>query len=85
MLLNEIFTEANWSGSVKINKHSPEGLFASGSAEKILKWLVSSHKDLKGASSALNFYINRAGKDLPAERKAVLDNVKKKLANEFKL
>lgn len=84
MLLNEIFTEANWSGDVKTKKHPPEGLFASGSAEKITKWLVSSHKDLKSASSALNFYINRAGKDLSAERKAVLNSVKTKLTDHYK-
>jgi hypothetical protein len=75
MLLQEL----KWSGDVKTKKHPPEGLFAEGSAGAIVKWLKSAHADKKGAVSALNFYINRAGKNLPAERKAVLDSALKTL------
>lgn len=68
MLLQEL----KWSGDVKTKKHPPAGLFAEGSAGAIVKWLKSSHADKAGAVSALNFYINRAGKNLSTERKAVL-------------
>jgi hypothetical protein len=80
MKLIEIVSEAQWSGSVATKKHPPEDLFSEGSAGAIVKWLKSAHKDLKGAMSALNFYINRAGKNLPAARKAVLDQAKEQLA-----
>jgi hypothetical protein len=50
--------EEMWSGNVETKKHPPEGTFTKG-AEDIAKWLKSSHKDLKGAVSALNFYCNR--------------------------
>lgn len=72
-------TELKWSGDVKTKKHPPEGLFADGSASAIVKWLTSSHADKKGAVSALNFYINRAGKNLSADRKAVLKSALEKL------
>jgi hypothetical protein len=80
MKLIEIISEAQWSGSVKTKKHSPEGLFATGSASAIAKWLKAEHKDKHGAMSALNFYKNRAGKNLSAERKSVFDQVAKDLA-----
>jgi hypothetical protein len=73
-LSTEQLMELKWSGDVKTKKHPPEGLFADGSASAIVKWLTSSHSDKKGAVSALNFYINRAGKNLSADRKAVLKN-----------
>lgn len=76
MLLKEL-----WSGDVKTKKHPPEGLFAEGSAAAIVKWLKSAHSDKKSATGALNFYINRAGKNLSAERKAVLDDAKKTLSD----
>jgi hypothetical protein len=69
--------ELKWSGDVKAKKHPPEGLFAEGSASAIVKWLKSAHTDKAGAMSALNFYINRAGKNLSTERKAVLADAKK--------
>jgi hypothetical protein len=72
-----------WSGDVETKKHPPEGLFATGTATAIVKWLKASHKDLKGAMSALNFYINRAGKNLTADRKGELEAVKTKLRSVF--
>jgi hypothetical protein len=74
MLLQEL-----WSGNVKTKKHPPEGLFANGTAAEIASWLKSAHADKKGAMAALNFYINRAGKNLEPTRKAVLDSAKSKL------
>ena len=65
-----------WSAKVKTKKHPKEGLFATGSATEIAAWLKKSHEDLKGAMGALNFYINRAGKNLSDTDKAKLAHVK---------
>jgi len=65
-----------WSADVKVKKHPKEGLFAKGSATEIAAWLKKSHEDLKGAMGALNFYINRAGKNLSDTQKAKLAHVK---------
>jgi len=78
----EQLNELIWSGSVHTKKHPPEGLFATGSADDIVKWLTSAHKDKRSAMSALNFYINRAGKNLSAARKGTLEAAKKKLSAE---
>jgi hypothetical protein len=82
MKLEELY-ELKWSGSVKTKKHPPEDLFAEGSAEDIVSWLKDSHKDLRSAMSALNYYINRAGKNLSAKRRATLDSAKEKLSKAF--
>jgi hypothetical protein len=37
----------------------------------------------QSAMSMLNFYINRAGKNLPKERKAILEQAKEELRKEF--
>jgi len=74
MLLSEI-----WSGAVNTKKHPPEALFAEGTPDEIKNWLKKSHKDDASAMASLNFYINRAGKNLSVDRKAVLDQVKKSL------
>lgn len=65
-----------WSGKVKTKKHPKEGLFATGSATEIAKWLKKEHEDLKGAMGALNFYVNRAGKNLSDTEKAKMAHVK---------
>lgn len=72
--------ESKWSADVKTKKHPPEGLFASGTEAEITSWLIKSHGD--NAIDALNFYINRAGKNLSDDRKDVLDKVKDNLANK---
>jgi hypothetical protein len=78
--LDFIVKADKWSGDVKTKKHPPEGLFKDGSADEIASWLKKSHKGDKGkASSSLNFYINRAGKNLSSERRKVLESVKGKL------
>ena len=79
-----------WSAAV--TKHSnaldlDKGVFTSGSSEKIAASLEHSavtSKRKKGtayqsAMSMLNFYINRAGKNLPASKKKVLTKAKDKL------
>jgi hypothetical protein len=40
-------------------------------------------KPYQSAMSMLNFYINRAGKNLPAERKAILERAKAELRRAF--
>ena len=75
-----IMVADKWSSDVKTKKHPPEGLFKEGSADEIASWLKKSHKgDTGKASSSLNFYINRAGKNLSPERKKVLEDVKGKI------
>ena len=55
---------------VKAKKHPPEGLFDSGSAKKIAAWALSSHDgNLAKAMASLNFYLNRGGKNVPADQK----------------
>lgn len=51
------------SDSVKDEDRPPEGLFLK-SASAIARGLKKLHPDLKSAMSALNFYINRAGKNV---------------------
>lgn len=78
-LEDTLLTEAQWSGEVKTKVHPPEGLFAKGSAGKIAKWAKGAHKNLKGAMAALNYFVNRAGKKLSAERRDTIDQAKKLL------
>jgi putative cell wall-binding protein len=79
-----------WSAGV--TKHSnaldlEKGVFTSGSPGKIADSLERSAKksrrkkgtSYQSAMSMLNFYINRAGKNLPAKKKKVLTKAKDKL------
>ena len=79
-----------WSAQVTKNSDAldlDKGVFTSGSPGKIAKSLEHSaakSKRRKGnayqsAMSMLNFYINRAGKNLPASKKKVLTKAKDKL------
>lgn len=78
-------TEAKWIDSAKTKVTPPEGLFASAPVAKVVKWLKANHADFASAMASLNFYINRAGKNLPAERKAELNGAKDKLRSAFKV
>jgi hypothetical protein len=71
-----------WSGDVKTKWKAPEGLFTK-SAETIANELYKSHDDLKGASSALTFYINRAGSNLSDADKEKFDKVRELLHKKF--
>lgn len=68
-----------WSGRVKtVSTFPPPGLFTK-SAETIAKSLASKKVSPKGPASGmrmLNFYINRAGKNLGDDRKAELERAK---------
>ena len=79
-----------WSANVTKNSNAldlDKGVFTSGSPEKIahsLEHSAAASKRKKGtayqsAMSMLNFYINRAGKNLPAAKKKVLVKAKDKL------
>ena len=63
--------ESKWSNDVKTKVTPPEGLFTKP-AKTIAKWLKANHKDEKSAMASLNFYINRAGKNLSAADKGRL-------------
>jgi hypothetical protein len=86
--------DKKWSGEV--NEHSDaldleESVFRSTDPGRIagsLKRSAEHSKRRKGtpfqsAMSMLNFYINRAGKNLPAKQKHVLERAKDKLRIAF--
>ena len=77
-LVDMEINEADWTEDVKTKWHPPAGLFTT-SAENIAKTLKGASKDLQQAMARLNFYINRAGKNLDAKRLKVLDDAKKVL------
>jgi tRNA(adenine34) deaminase len=78
-----------WSHNVKtVSTYPPEGIFTKD-AETIARVMSSEEVSPKGIGSAIRmvqFYINRAGKNLPASRKGELEKAKqilrKKLKNE---
>jgi tRNA(adenine34) deaminase len=76
-------TKKKWSAKVDTDStHPDEGLF-SKSASSIAKALASKKVSPKGPASGmrmLNFYINRAGKNLSKERHAELEKAKTKLS-----
>lgn len=71
-----IYLEKIWSGDVKTKWKPKEGFFKQ-SAEKIAAGLKAKGADK--AMSRINFYINRAGKNLSAADKKRLENAKEKL------
>jgi tRNA(adenine34) deaminase len=72
-------TKNRWSAKVSTDStHPEEGLFNKAPAI-IARSLASKKVSPKGPASGmrmLNFYINRAGKNLPEERKAALKKAK---------
>ena len=69
-----LIEESMWSKDVKSKWHSPPGLFKSDDANKIAKVLHAASKTYKQAVSRVNFYYNRAGDNIPAEKKETLVN-----------
>jgi len=67
------------------------GIFKEGNAREIAESLKRSSTrstrrkgtPLQSAMSMLNFYINRAGRNLPKPRRATLDEAKKRLREAF--
>jgi len=83
-----------WSGEVTSRSNAldlEEGVFTFDSPRKIaqsLKRSAEASQRRKGtpyqsAMSMLNFYINRAGKNLPDDRKQVLESAKDELRKAF--
>ena len=83
-----------WSKYVNETSNSldlEKDVFKQRSAKKIAESLKRSAEGSKrrkaspfqSAMSMLNFYINRAGKNLPPSRKKVLENAKVELRKQF--
>ncbi len=75
-----------WVATVKTDStHPPEGLF-NESASTIARVLASKKVSPKGPASGmrmLNYFINRAGKGLSADRHAELEKAKKLLSDRI--
>jgi Protein of unknown function (DUF3175) len=71
--------KGRWIHDVKsVSTFPPEGIFAKD-AETIARVMASEKVSPKGIGSGirmLQFFINRAGKNLPAERKGELEKAK---------
>jgi phosphoenolpyruvate carboxylase len=87
-------TTRKWSAHVTETSHALDlepNVFTQRSAKQIAKSLKrsaqeSSHRKAdpyRSAMSMLTFYINRAGKNLPAARKHTLEQAKSELRREF--
>jgi Protein of unknown function (DUF3175) len=80
-------TAKKWSGKVKtVSTYPPEGLFTKD-PETIARTLASKKVSPKGPGSGmrmLTFFINRAGKNLSASRKAALQEAKALLSERVK-
>lgn len=83
-----------WSGKVtktSIALDLEDGVFTWNDPKKIAASLKKSAEEslrrkgtaFQSAMSMLNFYINRAGKNLPKERKTVLEQAKTQLRKLF--
>jgi hypothetical protein len=76
-----------WSASVTTDStHPPQGLFTKNAAT-IARSLASKKVSPKGPSSGmrmLTFFINRAGKNMPASRRVELNKAKKLLSARIK-
>lgn len=84
-----------WSGKVTRESHALDlepGIFTWEDPKKIAQSLKNSAQKstrrkaapFQSAMSMLNFYINRAGKNLPEERKKILNQAKVQLRKLFK-
>ena len=87
-------SEKLWSKSVTEHDRAdaiPPGIFKSGNPEEIADALQRSAEDPRRASedpyrsamSMLDFYINRAGRNLSAAERAALDKAKTALRQRF--
>jgi len=87
-------TSKNWSDKVthqSIALDLAEGVFTWGNPVAIAQSLKKSAEEstrrksppFQSAMSMLDFYINRAGKNLPLERKKVLEKTKEELRKLF--
>lgn len=77
-LLNLHEAAKHWTAAVHEKWTPPEGFFTKSGAA-IAKGLLAASKDEAQAMARLNFYINRAGKNLSAEEKARFEAAKARL------
>lgn len=78
--------ESNWSSKVKSKWTPPKNLFASDDPSKIASVVGKSSKSYQQAVSRINFYYNRAGKNIPTrKRKSLAATIIKKLRSIFKV
>jgi hypothetical protein len=86
--------KARWSGEVTRHSNAldlQEGVFTYDDPKRIARSLKRSAEcstrrkaePYRSALSMLTFYINRAGKNLPAARKRVLERAKAELRQQF--
>jgi hypothetical protein len=87
-------TSKKWSGRVTSESNAldlEEGVFTKSNPKDVATSLKRSAERSKrrksepyrSAMSMLNFYINRAGKDLPQKQKRVLEDAKEELRELF--
>jgi hypothetical protein len=87
-------TARKWSADVTEHSHAldlQKDIFTGSSPKRIAHSLkrsaeASTHRKsdpYRSAMSMLSFYINRAGKNLPASRKKTLERAKDELRKEF--
>ena len=87
-------SQRRWSGKVTETSDAldlEDNIFKSRSARRIASSLKHSAEQsyrrkagpFQSAMSMLNFYINRAGKNIPASRKKVLESAKSELRRLF--
>jgi len=72
-----------WIKEVKTKWKPPKGLFAEGSSQEIARIVSSESKDYSQAIKRLQFYINRAGKNLTGERLRTLEAAKRLVKKYF--
>lgn len=82
MKFRDWINEKMWSGKVTTKWKPPEGLFTK-SAPEIAKGLIAASDGLKQAMSRLNFYVNRAGKNLSDKDMKKFDKVKELLRKNY--
>lgn len=86
--------DKKWSAEVTEHSHALDlepGVFEFDDPQRIARSLKHSAEQstqrkatpFQSAMSMLNFYINRAGRNLSAERKKVLEDAKDELRKEF--
>lgn len=69
---------------VAVNFNPPIGLLESGTKDKILEWVKSSHPSFQDASATLNHYLNsRTGKGLSPDRRGVVESARNSLADVY--
>lgn len=79
-VFHNLIQEEKFSAEVETKWNPPEGLFKSADSDKIANSTIRGHRgNHKKAIQSLTFYINRAGKNLPADQKSAVNAAIKKI------